>query len=96
MFLVRRSRRSGLVKRLLRALQPQHDLQGGEGAGQQRALASGLLKRLKEPALEGLVRAVEGGWRDSGACCRMPGELLRLGRRGAVRPEVKAGRLYCT
>ena len=84
-----RSRRATLVKRLWR-LQPRDE----SGSEDRRALATAVLKRLKEPALEGLVRAVEAAGQDSGVCCRVPRCALRLGRRGAVSPQVLTAQLF--
>ena len=83
-----RSRRSSLVKRLWR-LQP-----GDENNGERRAVATAVLKRLKEPALEGLVRALEGSGKDSGVCCLVPKGGLRLGRLGTVSPQVLTAQLF--
>jgi hypothetical protein len=81
------SRRTGLLKRLWRQ-QPRD-----EAVAEQRAVATALLKRLKEPQLEGLVQAAEGSGREAGPCCRVPCGNLRLGRRGAVSPQVLTARL---
>ena len=83
-----RSRRSTLVKRLWR-LQP-----GDDNNRERRAVASAVLKRLKEPALEGLVRALEGSGKDSGVCCLVPRGGLRLGRLGTVSPQVLTAQLF--
>jgi len=83
-----RSRRSSLVKRLWR-LQP-----GDDNNGERRAVATAVLKRLKEPALEGLVRALEGSGKDSGVCCLVPKGGLRLGRLGTVSPQVLTAQLF--
>ena len=83
-----RSRRSSLVKRLWR-LQP-----GDENNRERRAVATAVLKRLKEPALEGLVRALEGSGKDSGVCCLVPKGGLRLGRLGTVSPQVLTSQLF--
>ena len=76
------------MKRLWR-LQP-----GDENNGERRAVATAVLKRLKEPALEGLVRALEGSGKDSGVCCLVPKGGLRLGRLGTVSPQVLTAQLF--
>ena len=83
-----RSRRSTLVKRLWR-LQP-----GDDNNQERRAVATAVLKRLKEPALEGLVRALENSGADSGVCCLVPKGGLRLGRLGTVSPQVLTAQLF--
>ena len=85
-----RSRRSSLVKRLWR-LQP---LGEDDNNRERRAVATAVLKRLKEPALEGLVRALEAGGKDSGVCCLVPKGGLRLGRLGTVSPQVLTAQLF--
>jgi len=58
-----------------------------------RNVATAMLKRLKEPALEGLVRAVENKGADTGSCCLVPKGDLRLGRH-TVSPHLLCCQLF--
>ena len=86
-----RSRRANLVKKLWK-LQVRDDKQG-EAQDDRRNVATAMLKRLKEPALEGLVRAVENKGADSGSCCLVPRGDLRLGRH-TVSPHLLCCQLF--
>ena len=90
MFLFR-SRRGNLVKKLWK-LQCRDDKQG-QAQDDRRNVATAMLKRLKEPALEGLVRAVENKGADTGSCCLVPKGNLRLGRH-TVSPHVLCCQLF--
>jgi len=86
-----RSRRTNLVKKLWK-LQLRDDKQG-QAQDDRRNVATAMLKRLKEPALEGLVRAVENKGADSGSCCLVPRGDLRLGRH-TVSPHLLCCQLF--
>lgn len=90
MFLFR-SRRGNLVKKLWK-LQCRDDKQS-QAQDDRRNVATAMLKRLKEPALEGLVRAVENKGADTGSCCLVPKGNLRLGRH-TVSPHVLCCQLF--
>lgn len=86
-----RSRRANLVKKLWK-LQCRDDKQS-QAQEDRRNVATAMLKRLKEPALEGLVRAVENKGADTGSCCLVPKGDLRLGRH-TVSPHLLCCQLF--
>eukprot|EP00092_Neocalanus_flemingeri_P002608 GFUD01002795.1.p1 GENE.GFUD01002795.1~~GFUD01002795.1.p1 ORF type:complete len:442 (-),score=37.29 GFUD01002795.1:480-1805(-) len=86
-----RSRRGNLVKKLWK-LQCRDEKQS-QAQDDRRNVATAMLKRLKEPALEGLVRAVEGQGADTGSCCLVPKGDLRLGRH-TVSPHLLCCQLF--
>merc|ERR1719285_1160922 len=91
-----RSKRSSLVKRLWRhTVRPSSQPTPSTSDERElRALVSALLKRLKEPLLEGLLRAVEQKGAESGPCCKVPSQELRLGRRGLISPHLLIVQLW--
>lgn len=86
-----RSRRANLVKKLWK-LQCRDEKQN-QAQDDRRNVATAMLKRLKEPALEGLVRAVENKGADTGSCCLVPKGDLRLGRH-TVSPHLLCCQLF--
>jgi len=86
-----RSRRGNLVKKLWK-LQCRDEKQNNV-QDDRRNVATAMLKRLKEPALEGLVKAVENKGADTGSCCLVPKGDLRLGRH-TVSPHLLCCQLF--
>lgn len=90
-----RSKRSNLVKRLwkLRVEKNESSREDENSSDVTKSVAHSMLKRLREPQLDSLLKSIEGRGLVSTECVMIPKELLRLGKR-TVRPHVLCCQLW--